>query len=372
MKYRKLGVTGLWVSEIGLGLWKWGDPARDGSRIGEPDGFPVLDRAMELGVTHWDTACSYNMGSGNSERLLGRYFASRGSSARDRVVLATKLRNPVRDEHEASREFTPNEMGSSRRYILRETERCLERLKTDRIDILYHHIPELAADGTWEVPLEETWSAFDDLVRQGKVLYLAVSNRNAVQLEQECQALSRVAAPRPTRIAAVQNKYNLLERESVACLPPSTQVPGTTGAASAAHEPFAIPGPEEDFLSRMSACGPSLIPLMPLAAGMLTGRYRRDAIDRSGRLSDPAEKAYAKAYLTDRNFSLVESLCAMADRKACTPAALAIAWLLANPQVASVIAGVTRMDQLEANVRAAGVELSTREREELDRMSRQD
>ncbi len=197
MKYRKLGATGLWVSEIGLGLWKWGDPARDGSRIGERDGFPVLDRAIELGVTHWDTACSYNMGSGNSERLLGRYFASRGSGARDRVVLATKLRNPVRGESETAREFTPNEMGSSRRYIMRETERCLERLATDRIDILYHHIPELDADGAWEVPLEETWSAFDDLVRQGKVLYLAVSNRSAAQLEEECAALSRVRVSAP-------------------------------------------------------------------------------------------------------------------------------------------------------------------------------
>ena len=218
MKYRKMGHSGLWVSEIGLGLWKWGDPVYDGSRIGEHEGFGILDHALELGVTHWDTANSYNFGSGNSERLLGRYFASRGRKVRNELVLATKVRNSVRDEHEMKQDFSPNELGSSRKYIIRAVEDSLRRLRTDWIDVLYHHFPDTLPDGSWETPLEETWDAFNQLVNQGKVRYLAVSNRTIDQLEQETNALETVASNTSRRIIGVQNAYNILQRNKLSSL----------------------------------------------------------------------------------------------------------------------------------------------------------
>jgi aryl-alcohol dehydrogenase-like predicted oxidoreductase len=274
MKYRRMGHSGLWVSEIGLGLWKWGDPSYDGSRVGEHEGFKILDRALELGVTHWDTANSYNMGSGNSERLLGRYFASRGHKARSEVVLATKVRNSVRDEHQMSQDFSPNEVGASRRYIVQAVDDSLRRLKTEWIDVLYHHAPSLLPDGSWETPLEETWDALDHLVDQGKVRYLAVSNRMTAQLEKESNALATVASNASRRIVGVQNGYNLLQRSKVSSL-----------------EDAATISDEEVFLDYLNRRQIGLVPYTPLAVGLLTGRYRKDNLDTTGRLSEQAGEA---------------------------------------------------------------------------------
>ncbi len=353
MKYRRMGHSGLWVSEVGLGLWKWGDPSYDGSRVGEHEGFKILDRALELGVTHWDTANSYNMGSGNSERLLGRYFASRGARVRDQVVLATKVRNSVRAPHEMQRDFSPNESGASRKYIIRAVEDSLRRLQTDWIDVLYHHAPNLMPDGTWETPLEETWDAFNTLVQQGKVRYLAVSNRTAAQLEQETAALAAVSSNPGRRIIGVQNRYNLLERPRVAALGPEATL-----------------ADEAAFLETLRRLGIGLIPYVPLAVGLLTGRYRRGHIDETGRLSEQAGEAWRDEYLTERNFDLVEKLLALAAEKGCTLPQLAIAWLLAHQEVCSVIPGVTKMAHLEDNVGAVAVTLTPDELAALDQMTR--
>ena len=347
MHYRRCGGSGLWLSEVGLGLWKWGDPSYDGSRIGEHDGFAVLDRALELGVTHWDTANSYNAGSGNSERLLGRYFASRDSHTRDQVVLASKIRNPVRCEHETAREFSPNESGASRKYIVQAVDASLHRLGTDYIDILYHHSPSLLDDGSWETPLEETWSAFDDLVRQGKVRYLAVSNRNGEQLADENAALRSVAAPKDTRIIAVQNRYNLVDRAEV-----------SYGKES-----------EPDFLARLDRERVGLVPMVPLAVGFLTGRYRRDVTDSSGRLATESDRRWAERYLTKRNYDVLDEVEAIGTAHDASIAQIAIAWLLTREQVPSVIAGVTRMEQLEDNAKATAVDLTDEEIARLDALT---
>jgi 1-deoxyxylulose-5-phosphate synthase len=348
MKYRRLGHAGLWVSEVGLGLWKWGDPTYDGSRIGEHEGFQVLDRALELGVTHWDTANSYNGGSGNSERLLGRYFKRRGPRARDKVVLASKVRNSVRAEHELTRDFSPNESGASRKYIVQAVEDSLCRLQTDRIDLLYHHAPCLLPDGTWETPLDETWSAFDQLITQGKVLYLAVSNRTAAQLEEERVALASVAANSARRIIGVQNAYNVLQRPRVAAKDDATLAD------------------EQNFLTYLAEHQVGLIPYIPLAVGLLTGRYRKDDLDDEGRL---VEERWAKEFLTDRNLDRVEELIALAARKGCTLAQLAIAWLLAHDVTASVIAGVTRPAHLEDNAGAVNVRLTAEDMAEIEQLT---
>lgn len=344
MNYRRCGESGLWLSEIGLGLWKWGDPSYDGSRIGEHDGFAVLDRALELGVTHWDTANAYNMSSGNSERLLGRYFANRSGHTRDQVVLATKIRNPVRAEHELNRAFSPNESGASRKYIIQATEASLRRLRTDYVDILYHHGPSLLPDGSWDTPVEETWSAFEDLVRMGKVRYLAISNRNGVQLAQESAALRHAAGPKDTRLIAVQNRYNLVDRHRVSYSDES----------------------EASFLDRLRDERIGLIPMVPLAVGFLTGRYRRDSIDESGRLASAADKSWAESYLTVANFELIDVMDRIAAAHDASIANIALAWLLTHKQIPSVIAGVTKIEQLEDNSKATSLTLDEKETELLN------
>jgi aryl-alcohol dehydrogenase-like predicted oxidoreductase len=353
MKYRRMGNSGLWVSEVGLGLWKWGDPTYDGSCVGEDDGFKILDRALELGITHWDTANSYNLGAGNSERLIGRYFKSRGSRARNMIVLATKIKNAVRDEHEMSRAFSPNETGASRKYIIQAVDDCLKRLQTDRIDVLYHHAPSFLSNGLWETPLDETWDTFDQLVRQGKVLYLAVSNRTVDQLGEEIKALAGNTSNSSHRIIGVQNRYNLLDRPRVS---------GKKSEMSIVDE--------QEFLNYITSEKIGLIPFTPLAVGMLTGRYHKGKIVKTGRLSESAGEAWRNEFLTDRNFQRVEKLAAIAKRKGCSLAQLSISWLLSHKITCSVITGVTKMEQLEDNVKAPSVSLTIQELEEIDTLTK--
>ena len=343
MPCRRVGDSGLFVSVIGLGMWKWGDPAYDGSRIGDHAGFEVLDRALELGVFHWDTACSYNLGSGNCERLMGRYFSSRDRSVREQVVLATKIHNPVRDEHQMQAEFTPNQRGTSRAYIRFAVDKCLERLQTDYIDLLYIHQDGIEDDGEYRLPLEETWGAFDDVITQGKVRYVAVSNHSAERMENAVEAMAKVGKDESRKITAIQNRYNLLERDAVA---------SEEG------------GKEADFLKAVGKAGVGLIPFYPLASGMLTGRYRKDSIDSaSGRIIDDGTQ---DQFLTEANLNAVEGLIQVAEGKGMSLAQLAIAWMLQNPLIPSVIAGVTKMEQLEDNVKAAQVELSKADLKQID------
>lgn len=336
MKCRLAGNSGLWLSEVGLGMWKWGDPSYDGSRIGDHDGFKVLDRALELGVFHWDTACSYNRGSGNSERLIGRYFASRGKEVRQSVVIGTKVKNSVRPEHaDKSYSFTPNQAGTSRLYLRNQVDACLQRLQTDYIDLLYLHSPAVDDEGNYLVPLEETWGAMDDLVTQGKVCYLGVSNHSAKQATEVQKTLEAVGKDLSRRIVVIQNRYNMVERDGV------SREDGRT---------------EQEFLSYCDARKIGIVPFYPLASGLLTGRYRKETLDTvEGRI---IEDGAQETFLTERNLEIVEALDKMTKDKDATIAQLAIAWLLAKSPVSSVITGVTRMEQLEDNAGATQVELN--------------
>ncbi|MFP3903775.1 MAG: aldo/keto reductase [Armatimonadota bacterium] len=354
MKCRQVGNSGLWVSEIGLGLWKYGYPEYDSSRVGEHKAFQILDRALELGVFFWDTANSYSGGAGNSERVLGRYFSSRPQSVRDQVVLATKVTNPVRDEHElgpypdkTGENFTPNQRGASRLYIIGAVDDCLERLQVDHIDLLYLHNTTLFEDGEFECPLDETWSTMDDLISDGKVRYIGVSNHSADQLDQTMKTLSRVGKDTSRRIIAVQNCYNLVERSNVAA---------------------GGDGDDEEFLSFLKNAGPTLVPYFPLAAGLLTGRYSKDDVDDSGRLAQ--EEAMGERFLTERNLAIVEGISEIAEEKGCSMAQLAIAWLLSKKEVSSVIAGVTKLEHLEDNAGAINVELSNKDLETIDELTK--
>ena len=345
MPCRRVGNSGLFVSVVGLGMWKWGDPVYDGSRIGDHEGFEVLDRALELGVFHWDTACSYNLGSGNSERLLGRYFAARPRSVREQVVMATKIHNPVRAEHAMQADFTPNQLGASRTYIHFGVDKCLERLQTDYIDLLYLHQSGTDGEGNYRVPIDETWGAFDDLVSQGKVRYLAVSNHSAKQMANVVATLKKVGKDVSRRIVAVQNRYNLVQQDSLAS--------EEGGRAS-------------DFLKAAARADVGVIPYYPLASGLLTGRYRKGKLEEaSGRIIDDGDEA---EFLTEPYLEAVEGLLSVAESKGISLAQLAIAWLLANEQVPSVIAGVTEMGHLEDNVNASGVELTGHDMARIDKI----
>ncbi len=342
MPCRRVGNSGLYVSEIGLGLWKWGDPSYDESRVSDHDGFPILDRALELGAFHWDTACSYNIGAGNSERLIGRYFASR-PSAREKVILSTKIHNPVREEHEMEADFTPNQQGGSRAYIQYGVEKCLQRLKTDHIDILYLHRPVTNEDGSYRIPLDETWGAMDDLITQGKVRYLGASNHSTQQIKDASEMMKQVGKDISRRIVVVQNRYNLLEREKVAC---------EEGVS------------DNDFLRNTEAHGLGMVPFYPLASGLLTGRYRKGNLDSaSGRIIDDNLQ---NQFLTESNLNKVETLVKYAETKGINVPQFALAWLLAHNEIPSVIAGVSTMAQLEDNVKAVQVKLTESDLKEID------
>lgn len=349
MKCRQIGGSGLWASEVGLGLWKWGDPSYDKSRVGDHEGFKMLDRALELGVFFWDTANSYNRGAGNSERLLGRYFASRPKRVRDKVILATKITNFVRAEHEEKADFTPNQRGASRVYIKNAANDCLRRLQTDHIDLLYLHSPSLNEDGSYETPLDETWSAMDDLITQGKVHYLGVSNHTSNQIEDVVDSLSKVAKDSSRKMIAVQNNYNLLERDKV------------SGKRDQSR-----PGDEQAFLEFCKEKQIGVVPYMPLASGMLTGRYRRDNLDTvQGKLIDDK---FQDRYFTDYNLKVIEMLNEFVKEKGITMPQLAMAWLLSHDQVSSVIAGVTKMEQLKDNAQATKVELTQDDLQRIERI----
>lgn len=358
MPCRRLGNSGLWVSEIGLGLWKWGYPEYDGSRVGEHLGFQILDRALEMGVFHWDTANSYNAGSGNSERLLGQYFSRRPSTVRDQVMLATKVSNHHRQEHELgsyptnSAAFTPNQVGASRIYLMREVEHCLQKMQTDRIDLLYLHSAHTwsgvgAGKTDWITPLEETWSTMDDLITQGKVRYVAVSNHSAEQTRAVMEVMRQVGKDASRMIVSVENCYSLAERGAVA-----------------ADEA----GDEQAFLDFCKESGLSIVPFFPLAGGLLTGRYTADNLDQvEGRLTT---EGIGPRFLTEKGLKLAAEVARMAEKKGCSSAQLAIAWLLSHEQIGSVIAGVTRLEHLEDNGTAFNVKLTAEELAELDAISR--
>ncbi len=353
MTCRRLGDSGLWVSEVGLGLWKWGYPEYDKSRVGEHLGFQILDRALELGVFHWDTANSYNAGAANSERLLGSYFSKRPKTLRDQVMLATKVANNSREEHELgpypenADRFTPNQSGGSRLYLMNEVERCLKRMCVDHIDLLYLHSPDTWDDsGDWVTPLEETWSTMDDLVTQGKVRYLGVSNHSAAQAQQVIDVLEQVGKDASRNIVAIENCYSLAERSNVA----------SDDA-----------GDEQAFLDFCKQRNLSIVPFFPLAGGLLTGRYTKRNLDQvEGRLTT---EAIGPRFLTDERLKLAGRVARMAKDKDCSPAQLAIAWLLKHPQVGSVIAGVTKMEHLEDNIGAIKVKLSHDAMAQLDKAS---
>jgi aryl-alcohol dehydrogenase-like predicted oxidoreductase len=310
MKYQSLGRSGLRVSAVGLGCNNFG------MRCDAAQTKAIVDKALDLGITLFDTADIY--GSGQSERLLGQALGARRPDA----IIATKFGVPM-GQGEYHR-------GGSRRYIRQAVEASLERLGTDWIDLYQIHFPDPTT------PLGETVSALTDLIREGKIRYAGCSNYAGWQLV-ESLWIARTQGCEP--FVSAQNHYNLLERTIERGLVP----------AAGAH-------------------GVGLLPYFPLASGLLTGKYQRGKAAPTGtRLG--GDSAFFKKVLTDANFDKVEKLTRFAEERGRTLLEVAFGWLLGQKSVASVIAGATSPGQIEANVKAGEAVLAPEEVEEAGRLT---
>ena len=312
MEQRNLGKSGLQVSVVGLGCNNFG------GRIDLAATRKVVHKALDLGITFFDGADTYGDPRGSSEACLGEILGDR----RKDIVLATKFARPM----DASGRF----QGASRRYIMSEVEASLRRLRTDYIDLYYQHIADP------RTPIEETLRTLDDLVHQGKVRYIACSTLNAWQVVEAQWVATHFGLH---RYIACQERYNLLEREF-----------------------------DEALLPVIAQYGLGVIPFSPLANGLLTGKYRRNTPLPEGARLTLTPRA-AGRYLTDDNWTIVERLEGFAVERGHSLLELAISWLARRPQVASVIAGATRPDQVEQNARAAGWALTDEDMQEIDRLT---
>lgn len=298
MTYRRLGTSGLVVSAAGLGCNNLG---RAGSVTADPAGVTAVVRAaLDAGITFFDTADVYGAPCGRSEELLG---AALGSE-RENVVIATKFGMDARGANGA--DFGAR---GSRRYIRAAVEASLRRLGTDHIDLYQMHEPD---PGT---PLEETLAALDNLVADGKVRYLGHSNFSGWQLADA--AWTAQSASRTPFISA-QNHYSLLHREA-----------------------------ERELIPAAHAFGVGVLPYFPLANGLLTGKYTAGSAPEGSRL-----QMFKPALLQSAPWDRLAALQHFADERGITMLDIAVGWLLAQPQVASVIAGATRPEQIAANAAA--------------------
>ena len=314
MQQRSLGNSSVRVSVVGLGCNALG------GRIDFESSCRLVHKALDLGITLFDTADGYGYRYGNrgvSESCLGQALGNQ----RKNIVLATKFGLPLDDAGTSK--------GASRRHIMLAVKASLQRLKTDWIDLYQIHRPDPLT------PIEETLRALDDLIRQGKVRYAGCSNFAAWQVV-EAQWTAKCSGF--NAFISCQNEYSVLVRDI-----------------------------ERDLLPVMQTYGLGLLPYFPLAAGLLTGKYKRN----SPAAAD-ARLAYtqrlADIYLTDENWSVTERLEEFCAGRGCTLLELAFGWLLAQPTVSSVIAGATKPEQLELNVRAADWAVTADDRAEISEL----
>ncbi|HEU0215684.1 MAG TPA: aldo/keto reductase [Stellaceae bacterium] len=311
MEERNLGRSGLRVSPVGLGCNNFA------GRIDFDATKAVVHKALDLGITLFDNADTYG-GRGGAEEYLGRILGAR----RKDIVLATKFGRPMDDAGKLQ--------GASRRYIMDACEASLRRLQTDYIDLYWQHIEDPLT------PQEETMRAMGDLVRQGKVRYIACSTLTAWQVV-EANWIARSQGL--DQFIACQERYSLLEREY-----------------------------EANMSAMVQAKGLGLIPFSPLANGLLTGKYRRNrALPPGARLT--TTQRMADRYLTERNWAIVESLADFCAARGRTMLELAMSWLASRPAVSSIIAGATRPEQLEENVHAVDWALTREDLDEIDRLT---
>jgi aryl-alcohol dehydrogenase-like predicted oxidoreductase len=309
---RNLGKSGLRVSLVGLGCNNFA------GRIDFEATKAVVHKAFDLGITLFDNADTYGDPRGGAEEYLGRMLGPR----RKEIVLATKFGRPM--DGSGKRE------GASRGYIMSAVEASLKRLQTDYIDLYWQHIEDP------RTPQDETMRALDDLVRHGKVRYIACSTLLSWQVV-EANWIAKSQGLEP--FIACQERYSLLERE---------------------YEP--------NMARMVETYGLGLIPFSPLANGLLTGKYRRNqAMPAGARLT--TTQRIADRYLTERNWAITEKLADFCATRGRTMLELAMSWLASRSAVSSIIAGATRPEQLEQNVRAVDWALTREDMDEIDRLT---
>jgi 1-deoxyxylulose-5-phosphate synthase len=319
MKVKRMGRTGLKVSEICLGTMTFG------KQCDEATSFAIMDAAVEQGVDFFDTADGYPMGGtletvGRTETIIGKWLKGR----RDKIVLATKCWVPMGRG--------ANDGGLSRKHIFDAVEGSLRRLQTDYIDLYQAHAPDA------ETPLDETMRAFDDLTRQGKVRYLGCSNFKAWLL---ASALWISDKHELARFDCVQPRYNILFREI-----------------------------ENELLPLCHHNGVGVIAYNPLAGGFLTGKYKSkippSPETRFGFLTGRTQSIYHKRYWQDEQFEAVDHLHKFFGGRGKPLTQVAISWVLAQPAVTSAIVGATSAAQLEESIPATELTLDREEMEVCD------
>ena len=309
MDYRVLGRTGVKVSPLCFGTMSFGDSAD------EAESAMMFKRCRELGVNFFDCANVY--AGGRSEEILGDLIAD----CRDEIVLTTKVVSGTGPD--------VNQGGASRRHIQMAVEDSLRRLKTDRIDVYFLHHYDA------DTPIEETLRALDDLVRQGKILYPALSNWSAWQV-MKAQGIAKYEGL--ARIECLQPMYNLVKRQA-----------------------------EVEILPLARAEGVGVIPYSPLGGGLLTGKYSPESKPASGRLLE--NKMYAKRYGLADYYQSAADFSAHAAERGLHPATLAVAWVMAHPAITAPIIGARNLRQLEASLAALDVNMSAEWRAQISALA---
>jgi aryl-alcohol dehydrogenase-like predicted oxidoreductase len=319
MERAYLGRSGVRVSRVILGCGNFGgigsSPEFFGHGETQEQAFAIMDAAWEAGITTFDTADAY--GGGRSETWIGDWLRTKGSSVRDEIVLSTKTFNPM-DAGE--------DHGLAPARVKRQLESSLRRLGVERVEMYLTHAPDP------DVPIAETLGALDELVREGKVGAVGASNVDGSQLREA------LAAAPGARYEWVQNSYSLLDRDA-----------------------------EREVLPLCAAEGLGFTPFSPLAGGWLTGKYRRgEALPAGSRMTmrpEPYEHLRA-----DATFDALEGLDRLAAERGTTGAALALAWLLADPRLTAVVVGPRRPEHLEPALAAVANPLTEAERDEIGRL----
>jgi aryl-alcohol dehydrogenase-like predicted oxidoreductase len=311
MRYRKLGAWGVNVSEIGLGSW-----LTYGGSVEDEKATACIHRAFELGVNFFDTANVYRRGA--AEEVTGRALKA---FPRDDYVLATKVYFPMDDG--------PNDRGLSRKHIMEQCHASLRRLDVDYIDLYQCHRPDP------HTPLEETLRALDDLVTQGKVLYVGVSMWPAELLDEAHRLHQKLNLD---AIVSTQPEYSMLHRDI-----------------------------EDDVLPVSKQLSIGQVVYSPMAQGVLAGKYEPGAAAPQGtRGATAGDAEFMERFMREDVLRAVQDLRPIADDLGITMAQMAVVWVLREPGVSSAIVGASRPEQVEENVAASGIELPPEALERID------
>ena len=316
MEYRRLGNTGLKVSEIALGSMQFGWTANS------LDSNKILQTAWESGINFIDTANIYSNWAphnpgGISEQIIGNWM-KKEKIPRDKIVIATKVRGKMGD--------SPNSQGLSRNHIFEAIEASLLRLQTEYIDLYQAH---------WfdeDTPIEETLTAFNDLIRVGKVRYIGASNYPVWRFMQSLWVADKLNL---TKYISLQPHYNLVNREEF----------------------------ESEFAELCKNFGIGVIPYSPLAGGFLTGKYQKGQNPPDSLRADGAKKRY----YNEHSWKILSTVSEIANQRGRSVSQVSLAWLLSNDVVTSPIIGPRNLDQLNDNLGAVGLRLSNEEINKIDK-----